>query len=71
MLPVWPIHATGFIRRMTVVSTVEHSDEPTMIVLPPEEALRQARPLPSRERLVIEDVPLEDWTTFREALTEA
>lgn len=42
-----------------------------MRVLPPEEALRAARPLPSVERLVVEDVSAEDWANLREALTEA
>ena len=40
-------------------------------VYPPEEALRRAQPLPPRDRLVIEDVPQDDWEAFQEALDEA
>jgi hypothetical protein len=53
------------------MSIVEQPEEPRMRVLPPEEALRRAKPLPPRERLVIEDVPEDDWTAFQEALAEA
>ena len=41
------------------------------MVLPPEEALRHARKLPSRKRLAVDDVPASDWDKLREALTEA
>lgn len=54
-----------------VVSTAEQSDEPRVTAYPPEEALRRAQPLPSQERLVLEDVSEDDWTAFREALAEA
>jgi hypothetical protein len=40
-------------------------------VYPPEEALRRARPLPPRERLVLAGVPDEEWAAFQEALAEA
>ena len=46
-------------------------DERRMRVLPPEEALRCAKPLPAQERLVIENVPEEDWAAFQEALADA
>jgi hypothetical protein len=60
-----------FGHRLGKVSSVEQPDEPSVRVLSPDEALRRAKPLPPRERLVIEDVPEEDWTAFREALAEA
>lgn len=53
------------------VSTVEHPEEPTLRVYPPDEALRRARPLPPRDRLVIEDVSEVEWEAFQEALAEA
>jgi hypothetical protein len=53
------------------MSIAEQPDEPKLRVLPPEEALRRAKSLPPRERLVIEDVPEDDWTAFQEALAEA
>lgn len=52
------------------VSTAEHPEGSAVRVLPPEEALRSARPLSSVD-LVVEDVSAEDWAKLREALTEA
>ena len=54
-----------------VVTIAEQPAEPRVRVYPPDEALRRAKALPPRERLVIEDVPLDDWTAFQEALAEA
>jgi len=54
-----------------VVSSVEQPEEPTVRVYPPDEALKRARPLPPRDRLVIEDVPDEEWAAFQEALADA
>jgi hypothetical protein len=53
------------------VSTVEQPKEPRVRVYPPDEALKRARPLPPRGRLVIEDVSDEEWKAFEEALAEA
>jgi hypothetical protein len=53
------------------VSTIEEPEEPTVRVYPPDEALKRARPLPPRERLVIGDVPDDEWAAFQEALAEA
>jgi hypothetical protein len=53
------------------VSSLQQPDEPTVVVRPPEEALRRARRLPPREDLVIPDVPDEEWSRFMEALAEA
>jgi hypothetical protein len=53
------------------MSIAERPDQPSVRVYPPDEALQRARPLPARERLVIEDVPAEEWAAFQEALTEA
>ena len=53
------------------VTIAEQPAEPGVKVYPPDEALRRAKPLPPRERFVIEDVPQDDWTAFREALAEA
>jgi hypothetical protein len=53
------------------VSSVEEPDEPAVRVYQPGEAIKRARPLPSRDRLVIEDVPDEEWAAFQEALAGA
>jgi hypothetical protein len=53
------------------MSTVEQPEEPTVRVYPPDEALRHARPLPPRDRLVVEDISEEEWRAFQEALAEA
>jgi len=53
------------------VSTVEQPDEPAVRAYPPDEALKRARPLPPRDRLVIEDVSDEEWAAFQEALADA
>ncbi|WP_268811478.1 hypothetical protein [Mycolicibacter icosiumassiliensis] len=37
----------------------------------PDEAIRRARPLPPRDRLVIGDVPEEEWAAFQAALAGA
>jgi len=56
---------------LRAVSIAEQPDEPRVRVYPPDEALRRAQPLPPRERLVIDDVPQDEWTAFQEALAEA
>jgi hypothetical protein len=53
------------------VSTVEQPEEPTVRVYPPDEALKRARPLPPRDRLVVEDITDEEWKAFQEALADA
>lgn len=53
------------------MSTVEQPEEAAVRVCPPDEALKLARPLPPRERLVVEDITDEEWTAFQEALAEA
>jgi len=53
------------------VSAVERHEEPVVRVYPPEEAVKRARPLPPRDRLVINDVPDDEWAAFQEALAEA
>jgi hypothetical protein len=54
------------------MSTAEQPhDEPRVRVYPPEEALRRAKPLPPRERLVLDGVPDDEWQAFQEALADA
>jgi hypothetical protein len=50
------------------VSSVEQLEEPAVRIYQPDEAIKRARPLPPRDRLVIEDVPDEEWAAFQEAL---
>jgi hypothetical protein len=64
LLPGWASYTEA-------VSIAEQPDEPRVRGYPPDEALQRAQPLPPRERLVIEDVPQNDWTAFQEALAEA
>jgi hypothetical protein len=49
---------------------MEQPAEPHLLALPPEQALAAARPLPSREDLVIADVSDEEWDAFFAALAE-
>ncbi|EUA17577.1 hypothetical protein I553_10648 [Mycobacterium xenopi 4042] len=49
---------------------MEQPDEPGLRVYQPDEALKRARPLPARDRMIIEDVPDEQWVAFQEALAE-
>ncbi|MHB8246861.1 MAG: hypothetical protein ACYDGN_16230 [Acidimicrobiales bacterium] len=52
------------------MSTLEHPDEPTVRVLPPEEAFGVARLLPARDVLAIEGLTDDEWRAFQEALAE-
>lgn len=52
------------------MSSVEQPEELPVRVYQPDEALKHARPLPPRVRLVIEDVPDEEWAAFQEALAD-
>ncbi len=52
------------------MSTVEQPEEPIVRVYPPDEALKSARPLPPRDRLVVEDITDDEWKAFQEALAE-
>ena len=58
-------------RRLSGVSMAEPEREPSIVIYPPEEALRRAQPLPAREDLVDDDLTEEEWTRFQEALAEA
>jgi hypothetical protein len=51
-------------------SAVQHPQDPVLRLYPPAEALRRARPLPSREELVIEGVSDEEWEAFHQALAD-
>lgn len=53
-----------------MVSKVGEPQEPAVRVYQPDEALKRARPLPPRDRLIIEDVPDQEWAAFREALAD-
>jgi hypothetical protein len=50
------------------MSSVEQPEEPVVRIYTPDEAIRRARPLPARGRLVIEDVSDEEWAAFQTAL---
>lgn len=58
-------------RRMPFMSFVEWPEEPGLRVLPPEEALLNARPLPSAEDLAIEGLTVEEWEALQAALADA
>lgn len=57
--------------KLGVMSSVEQPEEPVVRTYTPDEAIRRARPLPSRDRLVIEDVPEDEWAAFQAALAGA
>lgn len=50
---------------------MEQPEEPHLLVLPPEEALAAARPLPDREDMMMTDISDDEWAAFIAALTEA
>jgi len=52
------------------MSDIDRPEEPVLRIYPPDEAIKRARPLPSRERLVVEDVPEDEWAAFQEALAD-
>ncbi len=52
------------------MSVAEQTPEPHVVVLPPDEAARRARPLPSGEELALEDLTDEEWDAFQQALAE-
>ena len=53
-----------------VVSVAEQTPDPHLTVLPPAEAARRARPLPSNDELALEDLTDEEWDAFQQALAE-
>lgn len=57
--------------KLGVMSSVERPEEPVVRTYPPDEAIRHARPLPPRDRLIIEDVPEDEWAAFQAALAGA
>lgn len=71
--------ATEWMRRRTsarggklgLMSSAEQSEEPVVRIYPPDEAIRHARPLPSRDHLIIDDVPEDEWAAFQAALAGA
>lgn len=52
------------------MSIIEQPEEPTVRVYHPDEALKHARSLPPRDRMVIKDIPDEAWAAFQEALAD-
>ncbi len=53
------------------MSLVPHSEEPDgLTVLPPKEALRRARPLPSDDEMAIDGLTNDESAAFEKALAE-
>lgn len=52
------------------MSVAQQPQQPELRVLPPEEALRQARPVPPADDLVIEGLTAEEWEALRAALAD-
>jgi hypothetical protein len=52
------------------VSVAEQTPEPHVMVLPPDEAVRRARPLPTGDELALEDLTDDEWDAFRRALIQ-
>ncbi len=53
------------------MSIVPHPDEPGgLTVVPPDEALARALPVPSAEDLKIDGLTDQEWTAFERALSE-
>ncbi|MHB8450942.1 MAG: hypothetical protein ACYDAQ_10910 [Mycobacteriales bacterium] len=53
------------------MSVAKPERDASVVISPPEEALRRARPLPPRQDLVDENLTAEEWACFQEALAEA
>ena len=53
---------------MSVVPSPEQPEG--LVVLSPDEALRQARPLPNDAEMAIEGLTDEEWAAFEQALAE-
>ncbi len=53
------------------MTIAEQPAEPRVKVYPPEEPFGVPNRFPPRDRLVIEDVPQDDWKAFQEELDEA
>ena len=54
-----------------VMAVVPNADEPEgLTVLPPEEALQRARPLPSDDEMAIDGLTETEWRAFKAALAE-
>jgi hypothetical protein len=45
-------------------------DVPALVVLPPDEALRHARPVPAEDELATTGVTDEEWSAFERALAD-
>jgi len=59
------------LRTLDEVTVVPRPEEPVgLTVLPPEEALRRARPLPSDSEMAIEGLTEDEWKAFEQALAE-
>lgn len=53
------------------MSIASHPDDPAgLTVLPPDEAVEQALPVPRAEDLEIEGLTDQEWTAFEQALSE-
>lgn len=53
------------------MSTVEQPEEPAVRVYAPDDARKHARPLPQRDKLIVEDITDDEWEAFQEALADA
>lgn len=51
-------------------SRPEQPEEAGLRFYPPDEALERARPLPAHDRLVIDDVPYQEWEAFQAAIAD-
>lgn len=53
------------------MSIVPHPADPARLtVLPPEEALRRARPVPRDDEIAIDGLTDDEWKAFEKALAE-
>ena len=72
-----PTRMGGWVTRVggsaytAAMSVVPNPQEPVgLTVLPPDEAVKHARPVPSDAELAIEGLTDEEWKAFEKALTE-
>ena len=66
-----PLSVRPPVHTLAGMAVVPNPDQPEVLtVVPPEEALRLARPLPDADDMAIEGLTDDEWEAFEQALAE-
>jgi len=66
-----PLSVSSTVHTLAGMAVVPNPDQPDVLtVVPPEEALRLARPLPDAEEMAIEGLTDDEWEAFEQALAD-